>query len=137
MPLLVGFVLVALFIWIAENIGTFTAAWMYPNQRHGWSLVSIGKLGAWYLLMIISYMLVALLNRPQAMAEADRRESAPSLALVSNPCRCRDRRPAARRTSQQPNAMDDCPFSQAEAKDWMMECVWNAEATVSLDRRAS
>jgi uncharacterized membrane protein YoaT (DUF817 family) len=66
MPLLVGFGLVALFIWIAENIGTFTAAWMYPHQRAAWSLVSLGKLGAWFLLMIISYVLVALVNRPQA-----------------------------------------------------------------------
>jgi uncharacterized membrane protein YoaT (DUF817 family) len=67
MPLLVGFALVALFIWFAENIGTFTAAWVYPSQRHGWQLVSIGKLGAWFLLMIISYVLVALVNRPQQM----------------------------------------------------------------------
>ncbi len=66
MPLLLGFSLVALFIWLAENIGTFTAAWMYPNQRLGWSLVSAGKLGAWFLLMIVSYALVALLNRPEA-----------------------------------------------------------------------
>jgi uncharacterized membrane protein YoaT (DUF817 family) len=70
MPLLLGFALVALFIWLAENIGTFTAAWAYPNQRHGWQLVSLGKLGAWFLLMIISYTLVALLHRPQPMAEA-------------------------------------------------------------------
>jgi uncharacterized membrane protein YoaT (DUF817 family) len=35
MPLLVGFGLVALFIWLAENIGTFTAAWIYPSQRLG------------------------------------------------------------------------------------------------------
>ena len=40
MPLLLGFGLVALFIWFAENIGTLTA-WMYPNQRHGWELVGI------------------------------------------------------------------------------------------------
>jgi uncharacterized membrane protein YoaT (DUF817 family) len=66
MPLLLGFGLVALFIWIAENIGTFTAAWMYPHQRVAWSLVSLGKLGAWFLLMIISYVLVALVNRPRA-----------------------------------------------------------------------
>ena len=65
MPLLLGFGLVALFIWLAENIGTFTAAWMYPSQRLGWSLVSAGKLGAWFLLMIVSYALVALLNRPE------------------------------------------------------------------------
>ncbi len=71
MPLLLGFGLVALFIWLAENIGTFTAAWVYPNQRNGWALVPLGKLGAWFLLMIISYTLVALLNRPEPM-DADR-----------------------------------------------------------------
>ena len=32
MPLLLGFVLVALFIWFAENIGTFANAWRYPNS---------------------------------------------------------------------------------------------------------
>jgi uncharacterized membrane protein YoaT (DUF817 family) len=77
MPLLVGFALVAVFIWCAENIGTFTAAWIYPHQRQAWSLVSLGKLGAWYLLMIISYVLVALVNRPQAMsAEGNKRTGA-------------------------------------------------------------
>jgi hypothetical protein len=82
MPLLLGFALVALFIWLAENIGTFTAAWMYPNQRHGWELVTTAKLGAWFLLMIISYVLFALVNRPQAMpaAEAERADRAPALA---------------------------------------------------------
>jgi uncharacterized membrane protein YoaT (DUF817 family) len=64
MPLLVGLTLVALFIWFAENIGTFTAAWVYPSQKQGWHMVSIGKLGAWFLLMIISYALVASINRP-------------------------------------------------------------------------
>ncbi len=59
MPLLVGLFLVALFIWFAENIGTFTAAWEYPHQRHGWEMVGFGKLGSWFLLMLISYTLVA------------------------------------------------------------------------------
>ena len=58
MPLLLGFLLVALFIWFAENIGTYAHAWSYPHQRHGWTAVPIGKLGAWYLLMIISFVLV-------------------------------------------------------------------------------
>ena len=62
MPLLVGFGLVALFIWFAENIGTFTAAWVYPSQKAAWHMVSSGKLGAWFLLMIISYALVAALH---------------------------------------------------------------------------
>lgn len=66
MPLLLGLVLVALFIWFAENIGTFTAAWVYPSQKSGWHVVSFAKLGSWFLLMIISYTLVATLNGPNA-----------------------------------------------------------------------
>lgn len=62
MPLLLGLVLVALFIWLAENIGTFASAWIYPHQRKAWTLVSLAKLNAWFLLMIISYTLVAALN---------------------------------------------------------------------------
>ena len=64
MPLLLGLVLVTAFIWIAENIGTFTRTWLYPNQRSAWSLVSAGKFGSWFLLLIISYTLVALIKKP-------------------------------------------------------------------------
>jgi uncharacterized membrane protein YoaT (DUF817 family) len=62
MPLLLAALLTAMFIWIAENIGTFTSAWLYPNQRTGWTLVSLAKLNAWFLLMILSYTMVAWLN---------------------------------------------------------------------------
>ena len=65
MPLLFGWLLVALFIWFAENIGTFTHAWAYPNQKHGWAMVPPTKLGAWYLLMYISFILVAAVHPPQ------------------------------------------------------------------------
>jgi uncharacterized membrane protein YoaT (DUF817 family) len=65
MPLLLGFGLVALFIWAAENIGTFTTAWVYPNQRDGWQLVNFGKYGAWLLLMIISFILVSFVHPPR------------------------------------------------------------------------
>lgn len=67
MPLLLGFLLVALFIWLAENIGTWSRAWIYPGQHDGWTPVSIHKLGAWYLLMIISFVLVTLVHRPRPM----------------------------------------------------------------------
>ena len=67
MPLLVGFLLVALFIWFAENIGTWSRAWIYPGQADAWTPVSIQKLGAWYLLMIISFVLVTLVHRPQPL----------------------------------------------------------------------
>jgi uncharacterized membrane protein YoaT (DUF817 family) len=59
MPLVIGFLLVALFIWFAENLGTFARAWSYPGQEVSWHMVSLAKLGSWYLLMIISFVLVA------------------------------------------------------------------------------
>ena len=68
MPLLVGWLLVALFIWFAENLGTFARAWAYPSQRSRldeWSRRPSS--GAWYLLMYISFVLVAAV-RPLASA---------------------------------------------------------------------
>lgn len=62
MPLLLGLVLVALFIWFAENLGTFARAWAYPGQEDGWHPVSLDKLGSWYLLMLISFVLVAAVH---------------------------------------------------------------------------
>lgn len=67
MPMLLGFLLVALFIWFAENIGTWSRAWLYPSQTSGWTPVSINKLGAWYLLMIISFVLVTVVHRPKPL----------------------------------------------------------------------
>ncbi|MBD3730549.1 MAG: DUF817 domain-containing protein [Sphingomonadales bacterium] len=65
MPLLLGFFLVALFIWFAENIATFANAWNYPSQAHGWEPVPPEKLGAWFLLMLISFVLVSLVQPPR------------------------------------------------------------------------
>lgn len=62
MPLLLGFGMVALFIWFAENIATFANAWTYPGQEDGWEMVGLAKLGSWYLLMIISFVLVAAVH---------------------------------------------------------------------------
>ncbi|MDB5740969.1 MAG: hypothetical protein JWP16_2009 [Alphaproteobacteria bacterium] len=70
MPLLLGFVLVALFIWLAENIGTFSHAWIYPNQRDGWHAVPLAKLGSWLLLMIISFVMVSLVRQPDSKSPA-------------------------------------------------------------------
>ncbi|HAD84195.1 MAG TPA: hypothetical protein DCG71_05065 [Brevundimonas sp.] len=68
MPLLLGYGLVALFIWFAENLGTFARAWVYPGQEGGWEMVSLNKLGAWFLLMIISVVLVSIVHRPEEEA---------------------------------------------------------------------
>lgn len=63
MPLLLGWLLVAIFIWFAENIATYANIWIYPNQSKGWHMVPIAKLSSWYMLMLLSFVLVALLNR--------------------------------------------------------------------------
>jgi len=62
MPLLVGWFLVALFIWFAENLATFANVWIYPNQHDGWHMVSISKISSWYLLMLLSFVLVSLIH---------------------------------------------------------------------------
>ncbi|MCV6639483.1 MAG: DUF817 domain-containing protein [Thiotrichaceae bacterium] len=71
MPLLLGWFLVAFFIWIAENIGTFTGTWLYPNQMNGWEIVPLGKLSSWYLLMLLSFVLVSLVNQITIRSKTD------------------------------------------------------------------
>lgn len=66
MPLLIGFSLVAFFIWIAENLGTFAKAWIYPNQADGWQLIGPEKWTAWFLLMQLSFVLIAALRHFEA-----------------------------------------------------------------------
>lgn len=63
MPLLLGWFLVALFIWFAENLATYANIWIYPNQSLEWRMVSIAKLSSWYLLMLLSFVLVALTSK--------------------------------------------------------------------------
>jgi uncharacterized membrane protein YoaT (DUF817 family) len=63
MSLTVSFFLIGFFIWIAENITTFLGAWQYPNQAQVWSLVHIGKISSWFLLVVISIIIVAQLKR--------------------------------------------------------------------------
>lgn len=61
-PLLAGLLTVAFLIWIAENAGTYARAWVYPDQIEGWKPVSLQKFWAWYLLMILSFVLVSFVN---------------------------------------------------------------------------
>lgn len=69
MPLLVAFGLVAFFIWVAENIATAGGAWFYPTQADGWTMVPITKWVAWFLLMIISVVLVTLVYPPRSPSD--------------------------------------------------------------------
>ena len=66
MPLLLAFVLIGFFIWVAENIGTFFGVWSYPNQLGAWSAVHIGKWSSWSLLVIMTFTIVANLKHYKA-----------------------------------------------------------------------
>ncbi|MGW9350244.1 Uncharacterized membrane protein YoaT, DUF817 family [Nocardiopsis flavescens] len=60
MPLALSFLLIGVFLWVAENIATLFDAWRYPHQAQVWALVHPDKLGAWALLVTVSFVLVAL-----------------------------------------------------------------------------
>jgi uncharacterized membrane protein YoaT (DUF817 family) len=63
MPLGLSFVLIGFFIWIAENIATFLGAWQYPHQGEGWKIVHTAKITSWFLLVIVSIIIVTQLKR--------------------------------------------------------------------------
>ena len=57
-PMLPVLLVLAFLIWIAENISTFYKIWLYPSQVDAWHMVGWGKLGSWYLLLLLSLVLV-------------------------------------------------------------------------------
>lgn len=63
MPVALSFLLICFFIWIAENIATALGAWQYDHQNDGWQAVGLGIIGSWFLLVIVSFILVAELKR--------------------------------------------------------------------------
>ena len=58
LPMLTILLILAFIIWIAENISTFYQIWLYPSQVDAWHMVGWGKLGSWYLLLLLSLVLV-------------------------------------------------------------------------------
>lgn len=57
-PMLPILAVLAFLIWVAENISTFYQIWLYPSQVNAWHMVGWGKLGSWYLLLLLSLVLV-------------------------------------------------------------------------------
>jgi uncharacterized membrane protein YoaT (DUF817 family) len=72
MPLVLSFLLIGFFIWIAENIATYFGAWVYPTQLHHWAIVGPGKIGSWALMVIIGFLIVAGLKRLTGKPEQPR-----------------------------------------------------------------
>lgn len=62
MPLLVAFILIGFFIWLAENVATFFGVWRYPHQLGAWTTVHVAKWSSWTLLVIMTFTIVANLK---------------------------------------------------------------------------
>ncbi|WP_061297348.1 DUF817 domain-containing protein [Herbidospora cretacea] len=67
MPLSLGFFLTGFFLWLAENIATYFGAWVYPHQREAWRLVHADKIGAWALLVSVTFVIVAAVKGRQRL----------------------------------------------------------------------
>lgn len=61
-PLVLAFFLIGFFIWLAENIATFFGAWKYASQHHGWKMVGYEKISSWFLLVVLSIVIVSQLR---------------------------------------------------------------------------
>ncbi len=59
MPLLLSFVLIGFFIWVAENLSTFMGIWHYPNQMGAWQMVDFSKWNSWTILVIMTFTITA------------------------------------------------------------------------------
>ena len=62
MPLLLSFVLIGFFIWLAENVSTFFSIWRYPDQLGAWTTVHVSKWSSWSLLVVMTFTIVANLK---------------------------------------------------------------------------
>lgn len=95
MPLVAGFVLIGLFVWIAENVGTLTGAWRYPDQAHGWKVVHAGKASSWALLVIMSFLIAhaTVRTRRSAGQSLAFTQAASVLASTAPDCRATSRPP--------------------------------------------
>ena len=71
LPLLLPFAMLAVLLWLAENIATAANIWLYPHQLQQWQMVSVHKIGSWFMLMLLSFVLVSFIHKPQQSMLAD------------------------------------------------------------------
>lgn len=77
MPLPLAAFLASLALWIAENVGTATGTWLYSGQVAG-QMVSLAKLGSWYLLLYVSFATVTLVAPPGIRSAPERDQITPA-----------------------------------------------------------
>lgn len=66
LPVLMPLLVVAVLIWLAENMATYSRVWLYPNQIAAWQMVSLSKISSWYLLLLLSFALIVVVHTRQA-----------------------------------------------------------------------
>jgi uncharacterized membrane protein YoaT (DUF817 family) len=66
MPVWLAFVLIGFFVWVAENIGTYYGAWVYPHQAQEWHPVALNKITSWTLMIVVAFVIVAQLKAVKA-----------------------------------------------------------------------
>lgn len=91
MPLVVAAFLSSLFLWLAENIGTRTGTWLYAGQQEA-QMVSLAKIGSWYLLLYVSFVTVTL-AAPAVLGGVTDTRAAPSPRRSPHPAPAGQRRP--------------------------------------------
>ena len=62
MPVIVSFLLIGFFIWLAENMATKLGAWKYAYQHKTWAIVDCQKISSWAFLVIVSFIIIAELK---------------------------------------------------------------------------
>ena len=80
MPLPLAAFFSSFFLWLAENVGTFTKTWLYSGQSSD-QWVSFAKMGSWYLLLYVSFVTVTLVFRDALSSKPHVPETPPSTAL--------------------------------------------------------
>lgn len=80
MPVILSFMLIGFFIWLAENVATRLGAWKYAYQHNNWTIVNYQKISSWDFLVIVSFIIVAELKLLKQRDTATR----PALAGLAN-----------------------------------------------------
>jgi uncharacterized membrane protein YoaT (DUF817 family) len=62
MPVILSFLLVGFFIWLAENVATRLGAWKYAYQHKTWAIVDCQKISSWGFLVIVSFIIITELK---------------------------------------------------------------------------
>ena len=71
LPFLPLLLFLAFLVWLAENIATFTNIWHYPSQEGLWHIIGWGKLGSWYLLLMLSLYLALIVSGKTTINRSD------------------------------------------------------------------